>query len=149
LRLRDVSDDVLFTPTDPFFDRQWKEEYGSSRPFTLLEIGDKRFFGGPIQWRPRSNRGKFRADDPREYVKGQENDNQVLKPGADRASILCTDPGNREILQTLQGSQGPMVWRVHLRRGLVDVGDREVSATAVVGVVFEKKDILMARVSSR
>jgi hypothetical protein len=149
LRLRNVSSDVLFTPTDPHFDRQWKEEYGSSRPYTLLEIGDKRFFGGPIQWRPRTNRGKFRADDPREYVKGQENDNQILKPGTERTSILCTDPGNREILKMVQAAQGPLVWRVHLRRGLVDVGDREVSATAVVGVVFDKKDILMAKANPR
>ncbi len=145
LRLRNISDDVYFTPTDPVFDRQWKEEHGSGRPYTLLEIGGKKFFGGPIQWRPRTNRGAFRADDPREHVKGQEKDNEVLKPGADRTSILCTDPSNREILQTLQGSQGPLVWRVHLRRGLVDVGDREVSATAVVGVIFDKKDVLQTR----
>ena len=145
LRLRNTSNDVFFTPTDPVFDRQWKEEHGSGRPYTLLEIGGKKFFGGPIQWRPRTNRGAFRADDPREYVKGQEHDNQVLKPGADRTSIVCTDPSNREILQTVQGSQGPLVWRVHLRRGLVDVGDREVSATAVVGVIFDKKDVLQTR----
>ena len=145
VRLRNISEDVYFTPTDPVFDRQWKEEYGSSRPYTLLEIGGKKFFGGPIQWRPRTNRGAFRADDPREHVKGQEKDNEVLKPGADRTSILCTDPSKREILQTFQGSQGPLVWRVHLRRGLVDVGDREVSATAVVGVIFDKKDVLQTR----
>jgi hypothetical protein len=142
LRLRNASTDVFFTPTDPVFDRQWKEEHGSSRPYTLLEANGKHFFGGPIPWRPRTNRGAFRADDPREYVKGQEDDNQILKPGEQRTCILCTDPGNREILQTVQGSQGPLVWRVQLRRGLVDLGDREVSATAVVGVVFDKKDIL-------
>jgi hypothetical protein len=149
LRLRNVSDDVFFTPTDPVFDRQWKEEYGLSRPHTLLETDGKRFFGGPIQWRPRTNRGAFRADDPREYVKGQEDDNQVLKPGERRTSVLCTDPGNREILQAVQASKGPLVWRIHLRRGLVDLGDREVSATAVVGVVFDKKDILKASPSSK
>ena len=82
-------------------------------------------------------------------MKGQENDNQVLKPGGDRTSILCTDPGNREILKMVQAAQGPLVWRVHLRRGLVDVGDREVSATAVVGVVFDKKDILLTKANPR
>lgn len=145
LRLRNVSGDVFFTPTDPMFDRQWKEEYGSNRPYMLLEMNGKKFFGGAVAWRPRTNRGAFRADDPREYVKGQENNNQVLKPGADRTCIFCTDPGNREILQTLPGSRDPLVWRVHLRRGLVDVGDREVSTTAVIGVVFDKKDVLAAR----
>src|SRR5437016_13554282 len=62
LRLRNTSNDVFFTPTDPVFDRQWKEEYGSGRPYTLLEMGGNKFFGGPIQWRPRTNRGAFRAD---------------------------------------------------------------------------------------
>jgi hypothetical protein len=142
LRLRNVSSDVLFTPTDPTFDRQWKREFGSNRPYTLLDMGGSLFFGGPIKWKPRTNPGKSRADDPRELVKGQEHDNQVLKPGEERTAIFCTDPDNREILQTLRSYQGPLVWRVQLRRGLVQVGEREVSATAVVGVVFDKIDII-------
>jgi len=142
LRLRNASPDVFFTPTDPLFNRQWKLEFGSNRPYTLLDIGGSRFFGGPIKWRPRTKPGQFRADDPREFVKGQEHDNQILKPGEERTSIICTDPSNREILQTLRSYQGPLVWRVHLRRGLVQVGEREVSTTAVVGVVFDKKDIM-------
>lgn len=142
LRLRNVSQDVYFTPTDPVFDRQWKGEFGSNRPYTLLDIGGSRFFGGPIKWKPRGNRGRLRDDDPREFVKGQEHDNQILKPGGERTSIFCTDPGNREILKVLKSYEGPLVWRVHLRRGLVQVGEREVSATAVIGVVFDKKDII-------
>jgi hypothetical protein len=141
LRLRNVSQDVYFTPTDPVFDRQWKLEFGSNRPYTLLDMGGARFFGGPIKYMPRAH-GQFRGDDPREYVKGQEHDNQALKPGEERTSIICTDPSNREILMTLKSYQGPLVWRVQLRRGLVQVGEREVSATSVVGVVFDKKDII-------
>jgi hypothetical protein len=142
LRLHNISQDVFFTPTDPFFDRKWKGELGVNRPYTLLDIAGIRFFGGPIKWSPRSTQGKGRAGDPREYVKGQEHDNQILKPGEERISIICTDPDNREILQALKNCQGPLVWRVHLRRGLVQVGDREVSASAVIGVVFDKKDII-------
>jgi len=142
MRLRNVSHDVYFTPTDPVFDRNWKGELGTTRPYTLLDIGGVRFFGGPIKWSPRSGLGKARAGDPREYVKGQEHDNQILKPGEERISIFSTDPDNREVLQALKSYQGPLVWRVHLRRGLVQVDDREVSATAVVGVVFDKKDII-------
>jgi hypothetical protein len=141
LRLKNVSQDVYFTPTDPVFERQWKLEFGSNRPYTLLDMGGTRFFGGPIKYMPRGHQGQFRGDDPREYVKGQEHDNQALKPGEERTSIICTDPNNREILKTLKSYQGPLVWRVQLRRGLVQIGEREVSATAVVGVVFDKKDI--------
>lgn len=142
LRLRNVSQVVYFTPTDPVFDRQWRGEFGSNRPYMLLDIGGSRFFGGAVKWKPRASRSQFRDDDPREYVKGQEHDNQILKPGEERTSIFCTDPDNRDILKALNGYEGPLVWRVHLRRGLVQVGDREVSATAVIGVVFDKKDII-------
>jgi hypothetical protein len=137
LQLRNVSADVFFIPTDPFFEMQWKEDSGATKPYTFLEMGSQRFFGGPIR---RSPRGK--AALPREFVQGQENDNQVLKPGEERTTVVCTDPGNREILRTLSRHKGPLVWRVQLRRGLVNVGKREVSATAVIGVVFQENDII-------
>jgi hypothetical protein len=137
LQLRNASDDVFFTPTDPFFDRQWKEDSGATKPYTFLEMGSQRFFGGPIK---RSQRGKGAL--PREFIQGQENDNQVLKPAEERTTVLSTDPGNRQILKTLGAYKGQLVWRVQLRRGLVEVGNREVSTTAVIGVVFQEQDIV-------
>jgi hypothetical protein len=137
LQLRNASDDVFFTPTDPFFDRQWKEDSGATKPYTFLEMGSQRFFGGPIK---RSQRGKGAL--PREFIQGQENDNQVLKPAEKRTTVLSTDPGNRQILKTLGAYKGQLVWRVQLRRGLVEVGNREVSTTAVIGVVFQEQDIV-------
>jgi hypothetical protein len=136
LQLRNVSEEVFFIPTDPFFERQWKEDSGATKPYTFLEIGSQRFFGGPIR---RSQRGKGAF--PREFVQGQENDNQLLRPGEERTTVICTDPGNREVLGTLSRYKGALIWRVQLRRGLVVVGNREVSATAVIGVVFEEKDV--------
>jgi hypothetical protein len=35
----------------------------------------------------------------------------------------------------------PLVWRVQVRRGLVNVRGSQVSATAVIGVEFSAKDI--------
>ena len=40
---------------------------------------------------------------------------------------------------------GKMLWRVQVRRGLVRVKSREVSATAVVGVEFTRDDIQVPR----
>jgi DNA-directed RNA polymerase subunit RPC12/RpoP len=143
LQLRNVSNDVFFIPTDPFFDRQWKEDSGATKPYTFLEMGSLRFFGGPIK---RGQRGQA----PREFIQGQEKDNQVLNPGDERITVKCTDPDNRQILKSLAAYQGQLVWRVQLRRGLVDVGNREVSATAVIGVVFEATDIIHdSRTASR
>ena len=135
LQLRNVSNDVFFMPTDPFFDRQWKEDSAATKPYTFLEMGSQRFFGGPIK---RSQRGQA----PREFIQGQENDNQVLKPGDERITVKCTDPDNRQILKTLASYQGQLVWRIQLRRGLVVWRNREVSVTAVIGVVFEATDII-------
>ena len=35
-----------------------------------------------------------------------------------------------------------MTFRVRVRRGLVDVGGKEVSATAVIGVDFTDRDVV-------
>jgi hypothetical protein len=137
LELRNVSDDVYFIPTDPFFERQWREDSGATKPYTFLEMGARRFFGGPIR---RNQRGK--AATSRELIQGQENDNQILRPHEARTTVIATDPDNREILKTLDQYHGPLVWRIQLRRGLVALRDREVSATAVIGVVFDDRDII-------
>src|SRR5262249_19657505 len=115
LRLRNTSTDVFFTPTDPVFARKWHEYFGSNKPYAFLEMGPKRFYGGPIQWRPRTTRDASRPVDPREYLKGQEHDNEALKPGGQRTTLFCTDPENPDILQALRGYQGQLIWRVHLR----------------------------------
>src|SRR5262249_53128687 len=52
LRLRNVSAASTFTPLDNYFDRNWKKGRGAP-PLTLLEVGTRRFYGGPAEWSPR------------------------------------------------------------------------------------------------
>jgi len=49
--------------------------------------------------------------------------------------------GNKDVIKNIVGSGENMTWRVQLRRGLVDHRGQKVSATAVIGVQFNAKDI--------
>jgi len=131
LKLKNVSQDVAFSPTDPYFDRQWKSTQ-DSKPYTFLEIGKERIVGGPLPWQA------GRRLDERPVLEGQVY--QVLPPGAQIETFVCTPPGDVTI-DRLAELKEPLLWRVQVRRGLVHVGARDVPATAVVGVEFRSADI--------
>lgn len=140
LHLRNVSENVAFKPTDPEFLRAWDEQKRSgAMPYTYLEAGHMRFFGGPIPWRAAKAPGQ-RAD---WYVEGHNHDRE-LQPGEAMSSLVCTNP-DRQAVRELRDYKGPMLWRVQVRRGLVQVKDREVSATAVIGVEFTSAEIQPSR----
>jgi hypothetical protein len=133
LRIRNVSDDVYFKPLDPYFNRHWNPNKPSGmKPYSFLTVDSKRFFG-PLPWQPRSQ-ARWRMS-----VVGQDLDKE-LKPGEEMTTFICTDPQD-SAPAALKNAKGPFVWRIHVRRGLVKVGDKEVSATAVVGVEFNKQDV--------
>jgi hypothetical protein len=131
LRLKNVSADLPFKPTDPAFAHWWKPGLSErSKPYTYVEVGAKRrFYGGP-KWH----------DDQGEYVVGQEKDNQELPPGEERTTVICTDPADQVPVYLDKNPARPL-WRVQLRRGLVSIDDHEVSATFVIGVEFDRTDV--------
>jgi hypothetical protein len=142
LRLRNVSEDVYFKPLDSYFDRRWKlSKPAGIMPYTFLTLSDKRFFGGPLDWQPHSASKGDRFRDPRMLVVGQDHDKE-LGPGEEMTTFICTDPQDKATaaLDKMK-DKGPYIWRVQVRRGLVQVGDRELSATAVVGVEFNRSDV--------
>jgi hypothetical protein len=94
-----------------------------------LEVGTHRLYGGPVAWQPGRRR---------EILEGQKH--LTLKPGEDVRTLVCTNPAD-EVGRTLTGYHGRLLWRIQVRRGLVAVHDREVSATAVIGVEFQDSDI--------
>jgi S-adenosyl-L-methionine hydrolase (adenosine-forming) len=130
--VRNVSEDTLFSPTDPFFDRRSSAQSPGGAPYTCLEIGEHRFYGGALNWTPGRPEGTGEVIDGQHY--------KILEPGEELATQVCTDP-EVPVPQALEGYRGPLLWRIWLRRGLVQIGDREVSATAVVGVEFRDSDI--------
>jgi hypothetical protein len=136
LQMKNVSDGVAFKPTDPEFLRAWDDKRLTGMPYTFLEMGPRRFYGGPIRWNASNPPGK-RADI---IIEGHDA-NRELRPGETMTTLVCTnwDPrlGNH-----LKEFSGRACWRVQVRRGLVAVKDREVSSTAVIGVEFAKSDII-------
>jgi hypothetical protein len=149
LELKNISVDQSFQPLDRYFDRKWREGTSAGPPpLTLLEAGaGERFFGGPAQWVPRSLPGRRNNSAAAEFIYLMGSDKPVvdpidrnLDPGVSTEVFVCTD-GSDPRSRTLLTRKGDFLWRVHLRRGLVRVKDRDVPAAAVIGVRFNGRDI--------
>jgi phage FluMu protein Com len=133
LHLKNISQDVVFKPMDPYFTRQWKPKNGGLMPYTYLAVGDHHFYGGPLSMQD--------VRDHQLSVAGQDLD-QELRPGEEFTTFICTDPDDplKKALDRYNDSD-PLLWRVQVRRGLVRVHERDVPATAVIGVQFSRKSI--------
>ncbi|MDW8264312.1 MAG: hypothetical protein RMJ52_03165 [Gemmataceae bacterium] len=142
VRLKNVSEDVRFRPTDPAFEGHWTEGMSrNSRPYMFMEVGDKRFYGGPFPWSP-TNRRVIKGDEPEKlYVDGQEDHERILAPGEEMRTVFATDPKDH-VPEYIEGFKGNITWRLQLRRGFVRYKDRDIPTTAVIGVVFNPKDIV-------
>jgi hypothetical protein len=143
LHLKNVSPDWAFHPTDPWFVQKWKPGapgfYPLTRkPYTYLEAGAKRFYGGPITWEE-AVPGK---GDPRQYIQEQHVDTE-LKPGEEMDTIVCTDPADG-VQKQLKSYKGPLLWRVQLRRGREHYNGHDKAATCVIGVEFTDADVKWA-----
>ncbi len=143
LRLKNLSRDIWFHPTDPAFDRRYQPRRGIPRPYTQLIADGYHAYGGAIDWRGHSGRSTFR----RVFVVGQDEDDQPLAPGAERRTVVCTDPMDEQVLRSVKAHSGPepIVWRVLLRRGLIPFEGREWSVCAVVGVTFDASEVRVGR----
>lgn len=142
LEVTNTSKDVMFGPNDLFYNRKCTTPTAPDRPYTSLEVGKNRFFGGPCKYVPKAaNRPGWREKDPREFIRGSEY-NTDLMPGKKLTMIVCTDPENTDVVQLVDAHNGPMIYRIQLRRGLLKVGDREGTVTTVIGVEFNKNEIL-------
>jgi hypothetical protein len=150
LNLKNLSAEYAFAPLDNYFDRRWKPGKNQLPPFTQLEVGKERFYGGPADWFPRGD-----PNNKREWVEGRKDLPAVLQPGEQKEYFVCTDGNDPRAVAMLFGEDGeesyhgPFLWRIRLRRGLVHVGDKDYSATAVVGVRFTDKDIHDARIEAQ
>jgi phage FluMu protein Com len=128
LKLRNVSPEVTFYPVDAYFNRQWSGGEGE-KPLTLVEAGPARYFGGPARWRAREP----------EVIEGTNCD-KALGPGESGEYVVCTNCYDEES-RKLSRYSGPLLWRVQVRRGRVRYEDKDLSATAVIGVEFTDKDV--------
>lgn len=141
LEFKNVSKNTVFRPTDSAFDYAWQDRNHPPEvmPYTYLTVNGIKYCG-PF---PRiSNRERYRPDDNlrADYVEGQEGDSKILKPGETSTSVIVTEPKD-QVPSMLRSHKGKLLWRVQLRRGLVHVGDKDVSATAVIGIEFDKDQV--------
>jgi hypothetical protein len=131
LRVTNHSDQTLF-PIDPAYNR--KALTTSPVPLTgvVLHNGEK-FMGGPVVW-------PFASDVQRSFVTGQEADDTPLPPGASREYLLAA-ADRPELMQTLEQTDQPIQWQVHLRRGITRLHWKEIPVGALIAVEFQKQDI--------
>jgi hypothetical protein len=120
---------------DPYFDRRPKDD-DRTMPYTLIEAGGKKHFGGVIAYE------MDRGDIEHEWIDGREADSKPLMPGETRDVVIVARPSAaREIADALQKSGSEATWRVHVRRGLYEFKGHEYSVAAVIGVRFSHEQI--------
>jgi hypothetical protein len=130
LHLHNLSGDTAFNPLPERFSRFLREAHPPLYPYTFLQAGDRRIYGGDPE---------YRAADPGDHAE-QARGGQ-LRPGQEMIARLVTNPRDRATVTRVLRQGGPLLWRVHVRRGFVEVHGEPVSATAVVGVRFAAEDV--------
>lgn len=134
LRIRNASSDVVLHPMDPAFARKFAGMTDEPKPGTTLEVGEKKYRGGAFSW-PRTSESS-----PREFELAQQDDGTPLLPGQTRDYVVFTDMDAR-IVKAVTTASEPMLWRVQVRRGFVELRGKEVPVTAIFGVEFRSSDV--------
>jgi hypothetical protein len=151
LKFNNWARDYAFAPLDNYFDRHWDGSQ-SSVPLTILLAGKTKFFGGPVKWYPLNQSERKR--ERREWVAlpgRKKEDRQELLPGESMEACICTDGADAAVAARLFGIKeagkpvqnafaGDLLWRVQVRRGLIDYNGKNRPAVAVIGVEFTPKD---------
>ncbi|HYT93528.1 MAG TPA: hypothetical protein VEL76_32720, partial [Gemmataceae bacterium] len=124
VKLRNVSSDVAFDPLPAVFLAYDHSKKTSLKPYSFVEIGRNHLYGTSLEWKETPARPKASPFDG------------VLNHGEELTAVLRT-PDNKEyvaLVNNLDRNKGEILWRLHVRRGFVQVKGKDVSATAVVGV---------------
>lgn len=133
LRVRNTSSDVSLHPLDPAFTRKYGGSTDEPLPGTALEVGKEKFRGGALPWPPSERVAA-------EYEAAQKDDATPLKPGESREYVVFTAPEAR-IVKAVKDAPEPMLWRVQVRRGFVQLRGKDVPVTAIIGVEFRAADV--------
>jgi hypothetical protein len=148
LRFKNLSPDLAYYPMDRYFTRYWRADgkrgtpprfHTDLEPYTYLEVGSKKFYGGPAGFYDLDLDRVNKSGNANEYIVGQ--DFRQLKPGEEMETFICTDPTDEKWQQALAKHDGEYLWRVQVRRGSVLHEGRRIPCTAVLGVQFTKGDI--------
>jgi hypothetical protein len=136
LKLSNTSSDLVFHPVDPALMRKAsQQELIDQFNGTRLEVGPATFVGGPLEW-------PFRPG-VRRYEAAQHHHDQPLQPGESREFVICS-PDHPDLRRALRNAPADILWRVHLRTGLLTFQEREIPITSVIGVRIPTKAIQRA-----
>ena len=128
LKMVNTSRDLAFNPIANAFVMVAEKKL----PYTFLDTGREQLYGGYLEW------WKLTDGKKEQKLRGYN-----LGPRETMVIVLTSYDKYRKQVKAATQSKGPLLWRVQVRRGLVPVNNRQVSATAVVGVEFTAKDIEM------
>jgi hypothetical protein len=130
LRVTNTSADVPIFPLDPAYTRAAKMD---DRPAMRLAIGRQMLYGGAISW-------PFGDGVKREYEEAQSLDDQPLKPGETREYVVFTNE-DAGLAQVVTKATEPLLWRVQVRRGVIEFRGKEVPVSAIIGIEFKPSDV--------
>jgi hypothetical protein len=133
LRIKNASNDVSIFPMDPALTRKARPDDKQYVGTRLVIPGKQPFVGGGIEW-------PVAANVKRKYEEQQEKDNVALNPGETREYIVFTDT-DPQIVRTVKESTDTLLWRVQVRRGLIEFKGKDVPVTAIIGVEFKASDV--------
>jgi hypothetical protein len=130
LRITNTSGEFSIFPMDPALTRKARID---DKPATRLVVGKQIFYGGGIEWPVATNV-------KRKYEEQQEKDWTPLKPGESRDYVVFTD-SDRQILKAVTDLNDTILWRVQVRRGLIQFKGKDIPVTAMIGVEFKSSDV--------
>jgi phage FluMu protein Com len=133
LKMKIVGTGVEFNPMHQDF-CYFREASSAARPYTFLQPlsarGGERLYGGQLEW--------ALLDHGREKLVNQA---QRLRPGQEMVIRLTTRSDDSARAQWMKDHPQDLLWRVQVRRGLVNTRQGQKSATAVIGVQFNSSAI--------
>lgn len=129
LRVKNISPATAFEPMHDTFVR-YTPKKDAIEPYTFIEAKGVEKIYNPFL----------------EYRKGLKEEDEagksLLAPGEETTIVLTTNFDYRKSVAELAKAKETMTWRVHLRRGFVKYKEKDVSATAVIGVDFTSDQIV-------
>jgi hypothetical protein len=126
MKMHNLSEDLAFNPMPDSFLRTSRKSMVAQDPYTFLDAGTEKLFGGYPEWYRTPGGKKFDG---------------ILGPGEEMVAHLITLDKYRAQVRALLQAGPSFVWRVQVRRGFVRVKDADVSATAVIGIGFPARAV--------
>jgi len=122
LKMRNLSKDLKYNPLPDSFGKHTEK---GQVPYTFLDTGKDKFYGGYVEWRKN----------------GHKDRSGIIGPGEENITLLTTYDKYRKSIPALLRSREQLVWRVQVRRGFFNLSGKDVSTTGVVGVIFSPQAI--------